>query len=318
MAQNITLLDLFALQHDDRLSGLIEDYTTYSPELGQIPVVTRPGTDYNVVKRTALPTGSFRQVNNGATFGKSAFKQEKKQMFFLDFPINLDEAIYQADDQSTGSILYHEMQGLVQSTFVYVGTQFYYGLGQDASGFRSIRDQLAGTVQIGTAGSQPNTTSAYLVWLNPDWGVRFDVGKLGAISTNPPVRQQIVVPSPGSGSAFYWVTNLSMFIGLSVLSSYSVWAVNGIPTTSFGTGASPVGLSDKIGEQLRSAIPLVRQNGLVWLMNKTAYLSLQANRSAIGNFPAGAKGYPAFSSAPEMLAGYPIIQSESILNTENN
>lgn len=315
MSQNINLIDLFALQHDDRISGLIEDFTTYSPELGKIPVVTRPGTDYNIVKRTALPTGSFRQIGGGATFSKSAYKQEKKQMYFLDFPINIDEAIYQADDQSTGSIMVHEMQGLLQSVFIYVGSQFYYGHLQDPNGFYSIRDQLAGAVQVGTAGNQSASTSAYLAWLNPDWGIRFDVGKLGAISVNPPVRQQIVVPSPGTGSAFYWVTNLSMFIGLSVLSSYSTWAVNGVNTTTFN---STVGLTDKLGEQLRSTIPLVRQNGLVWLMNKTSYYSLQQNRTAIGNFPAGSRGYPAFSPAPEQLAGYPIIQSESILNTENN
>jgi hypothetical protein len=63
----LTLLDLVTLQRNDILTGLVEDVTTYAPEFSRIPVVTRPGTWYEIVRRTALGTAAFRIVNNGTT-----------------------------------------------------------------------------------------------------------------------------------------------------------------------------------------------------------------------------------------------------------
>src|SRR5574340_165957 len=114
----LTMFDLLALQRDDILTGLVEDVTTYAPEFSRIPVVKRPGTWYEIVRRTALGTAAFRNVNNGATPIKSSYKKEVKQMFFIDVPINVDEAILKADDKSTGDAWTHEAQGALQSALI--------------------------------------------------------------------------------------------------------------------------------------------------------------------------------------------------------
>ncbi len=310
---NITLFDLITLQRNDILTGLVEDVTTYAPEFAQIPIVTRPGHYYEIVKRTALPTAAFRTVNNGTTASKSAYKKEVKEMFFLDSPINMDEAALKADDKSSGDIWMHESQGVLQASLITLGTQVWYGTSADANGFAGVRAQLAGS---GSAGGGTNSTSAYLLWLN-QWGCRFDVGENGQIALPPPMRQQISAASPGSGTLFAWVSNLSCWVGFSVMSNFSTWAVTGI-TPHVTSNAFDQALTDAGAAQLISNIPLVRRQGLTWFMNRTSYFLLQQSRTAINLQVAGSTGQPAWSPPPNLLEGYPIVVTDSIVNTENN
>jgi hypothetical protein len=308
MALPLTLYSLVTLQRNDMFTGLVEDVTTYAPEFSKVPVVTRSGTYYEIVRRTALPTAGFRAINNGASSSASTFKKELHEMFFMDAPINVDEAIVKGDDRSTGDVLSHEAMGTLQSAIITIGSQFYYGTSSNAFGFQGLRAQLSGVI---TAGATTNSTSAYLVWFNP-WGVNFDVGRDGEIAMKPWNIQQISAPTSGaSGNIFAWVSNLSSFIGLSVKSTYSVWAVVGIDATHK--------LTDAIGAQLISLIPLNRRQGLQWFMNRSAHYGLQSSRTSIGNQPASSRsGTPAWSPPPEECNGYPIVVTDSITNSESN
>lgn len=304
---NLTLYDLVTLQRNDPLTGLVEDVTTYAPEFSTIPVVTRAGTSYDIVRRTALPASGFRAINNGVTAGKSAFKKETKEMFFLDTPINVDEAIIKGQDGTAGDVLSIESQGALQSSIITIGAQFYYGTSNQANGFPGVRSQLSGVI---TAGGTTNSTSAYLLWLNPQ-GVHFDVGRDGEIAMPPFTRQQVAAPSPGTGNYFAWVSNISCYIGCAVISTWSVWAVVGVDSTHK--------LTDAIAAQLVQLIPLNRRQGLTWFMNRTAQFTLQSSRSSIGNQPASDRnGTPAWPPPPIDLAGYPIVVTDSITNTESN
>lgn len=324
---NLTLYDLITTQHNDVLTGLVEDKTTYAPEFSQIPVVTRPGITYKVLQRTALPTAGFRQVNNGVTPGKSAYKQTVKEMFFLDAPIVVDEAIVKGDDRSTGDILSHEAQGVLQNAIITIGSQTYYGAAGDGSnGFVGLRSQLSGiTFATASAAQVANSTTCYGLWLNP-WGVSYDVGRDGEIALPPFERQLVPGINGASGTVdFAWVTNLSSYIGLSVKSNYSVWAVSGIDavTTVAVSGVrNPVlaaALTDPAAANLVSNIPLNRRNGLVWFMNRTAHYTLQQSRSALNFQVAGAaNGTGAWSPPPNAMEGFPIVVTDSITNTENN
>lgn len=322
----LTLFDLVSLQRNDILTGLVEDVTTYAPEFAHIPVVTRPGQWYEVVRRTALGTASFRIVNNGTTPIKSQYKKEIKEMFFVDVPINVDEAILKADDKSTGDVWTHEAQGALQAALILIGGQTFYGTSNDANGFSGVRAQCAGSIG---AGGTTSSTSAYLMWLSGPWGCRYDVGENGAINLNPPVRQQITAPSPGSGTLFAWVSNLSCWIGFNVISANSTsgggatWAVTGI-TTHQTSSVYDQALTDRIAAQLISNIPLVRRQGLVWFMNRTSHFLLQQSRSTFNpttgsmNYPAGATGQPGWGVPPNMLEGYPIVVTDSITSSESN
>lgn len=315
---NLSLLDLVTLQRNDVLTGLVEDVTTFAPEAAQVPIVTRPGTYYEIVSRTALPPAGFRVVNNGVTAGKSQFKKTLKEMFFLDVPINVDEAIYKGDDRSVGDILSIEAQGALQSALITIGSQFYYGTSANANGFPGLRTQFSGIATANTNATASATTSAYFVWLNPQ-GVSFDVGMDGQIALPPFQRQQIAAPSPGSGNLFAWVSNLSTYIGLAVKSQYSVYACVAIDLTH--------PMTDALAQQLVSYIPLNRRAGMTVFMNKTALFTLQKSRTTInynatyGPFSAQdvtAEGTGGVSPPPTMVEGFPIVVTDSISNTETN
>lgn len=320
---NLTLYDLITTQQNDVLTGLVEDVTTYAPELSQIPVIVRPGITYKILKRTALPAAGFRSANAGITGSKSSYKQEVKEMMFLDGQITVDEAIVKGDDRSTGDILSHEAQGVLQNAIITVGNQTYYGQANDGSnGFVGVRAQLANT---SSAGGTTNSTTAYALWLNP-WGVTYDVGKEGVIALPPFQRQQIVAPT-GTGNIFAWVSNISFYIGLSVKSNSSVWGVTGITTHTTASSVFPNGTStvydqamtDRIAAELVSKIPLNRRNGLVWFMNRTSHFLLQQSRTALNFQSAGAlNGSPAWSPPPLACEGYPVVVTDSITNTEDN
>lgn len=304
----LTLLDLFTQQNNDTLTGLVEDVRTYAPEFGVIPAVPRPGIRYEVLRRTSLPAVGFRSINAGTTPVKSAFKKEVKEMFFLDAVINMDEAIMQGDDGTSGGVWMNEARGVLANALITIGAQTWYGTSNDASGFAGIRAQTAGSVG---AGGSTNTTSAYLVQLDSRQGVRYDVGQNGSISLPQPMRQQIADPASSTKALFAWVSNLSTFIGLNVISAYSTWVVSGIDTSSNK-------LTDAKAAQLLSNVPSSSRPGLHWFMNKTAAYALQAGRTAIANQPAGAGGQPAFSPQPTSLEGIPITVTDSITNTESN
>ena len=316
----MTLFDLITLQRNDQLTGLVEDVTTYAPEFGVFAAVPRPGTFYEVVRRTSLPTVGFRNVNEGTTPLKSAYKKEVKQMFFLDGVINMDEAITKADDRSVGDAFMLESQGVLRGSLITIGTQVWYGTSADAKGFAGIRAQLAGSV---VAGGSTNSTSAYLLWMDQAQGVRFDVGQNGAIALPAPTRQQIADPNDSTKVLFAWVSNLSCWIGLNVISAKSTWAVTGITTHQTST-VYDQNLTDSAGQNLISNIPLNRRQNLRWFINRTSEFLLAASRSTINNAlgasyqPASSSGTPAWSPLPNNLNGYPITVTDSITNSESN
>jgi hypothetical protein len=328
---NLNLLDLVTLQNNDIMTGLVEDVTTYAPEFSQIPVVRRPGITYKVAQRTSLPTAGFRDVNQGVVPSKSAFKQIVKEMFFLDVPIQVDEAIVKADDRSTGDVLSHEAQGALQSALITIGSQTWYGNppSDSSNGFVGIRQQLSGIQPISgslTGGAQASATTSsacYGLWLNP-WGVSYDVGRDGEIAL-PPFQRQQIAGINGTGVNYAWVTNLSAFIGLSVKSAYSAWAITGITTSDTATVSGvrlPVytcALTDAAAAQMVSQIPLNRRAGLVWFMNRQTHFLLQQSRSSLNFQTAGAaSGTGAWAPPPTAMEGFPIIVTDSITNTENN
>lgn len=310
----LNMLDLIANQENDPLTGLVEDVPIYAPEFAQIPVTVKSGTSYRIVKRTALPAAQFRQVNQGINVSKSSYKQEVKEMFPLDIIINVDEMIVQGDDESSGGdILTKEAHGALQSAIIYLGAQTWYGTSNDANGFSGLRAQTIANV---AAGGSTNTTSVYLVWLH-EWGVNFPIGRKGQISMKPWWYQQVVAANPGTTGAsnfMAYVSNISAWIGLTVASNYSVFAITGLDAP----GASSHQMTDKLGAQLLSYVPMTRRQGLCWFMNRNAHFQLQNSRSAIGYQPGGPGGTPAWAAIPDSIQGYPIVVSDSITNIESN
>lgn len=304
MAQGIpTLLDIAARTGSDEIVGLIEDVTTYAPEFSVIPAMTKSGTTYRVTRRTALPTAQFANAGEAVTVGKSIYVQETKEMYWLDCQLRVPESVAKADDRKLGDFLTSESQGALQAVTNLIGAQVFYGTSADAKGFAGLQAQSVGKWPTG---GTTNSTSAYLVWLNPQ-GVSFVVGNDGQISM-PEWAMQAITGATTQNMA--WVSNISSYLGLQVGSANAVYRVSGI------TAAAP--LTDANGNGLVSKVPLSRRNGLRWFMNRTAAYTLQKSRTGITYVPAGSGGSPAFPSMPTELAGVPITVTDSLVDTETN
>lgn len=307
-----TLLDIAARTDSDSVVGLIEDATNYAPEFSLIPARQMPGTSYKVTRRTALPTSAFRSANDANTIGKSNYVQETKSMHFIDCPLQIDEAIVRGDKGSVGDLLTQEAQGAFQASVQTIGTQFYYGTAADAKGFIGLQTQSVGKWP---AGGTSNSTSAFLVWVNPQ-GVQFVVGNDGEIMF-PEWGRQAVNPS-STTQKFVWVSNISAYIGLQVGSSSAVWRVSGIDATNK--------LTDARGAGLISKVPLNRRGGLRWFINRTAEYTLRQSRAVAGYVAATSGGSPTqevagnrvFSEGLAPLAGVPITITDSLVDTETN
>ena len=321
---NLSLYDLAVLQRNDRYTGLIEDVTTLPKEWDTIAAVPRDGTWYKTVRRVSLPTAQFRIPNQGVNTSKSTYKNENKEMLFIDTQLLVDEAVWDADDDSVGAVWQLESAGALQSAGILIGQQTYYGVAADANGFAGLRTQLAA---VAKAGGTTNTTSAYLMWEDEKEGIRYDVGRNGSFAISAPFRQQVADPNNSGKTFFAYVGNLKGYVGLFVGSSLSAWACTGITTTLTSPGTN--GLTDALAMQLYANIPYMRRNKLRWYMNRTAEAILQQNRAAVSAGittyqgpsvfqPAGTDGRPAYSPLPTMLNGWPIVVTDSILNTETN
>ncbi len=307
-----TLLDIAKRTGSDSVVGLIEDATNYAPEFSIIPARPMPGTSYKVTRRTALPTPAFRNANDAITIGKSNYVQDTKSMHFLDCQLQLDEAITKGDESNIGNLMTQEAQGSFQAAVQHVGSQFYYGVGNDAKGFVGA---LAQSVGKWPAGGTTSTTSAFLIWINPQ-GAQFVVGNDGSFEM-PEWMRQAVNPT-STTQKMVWVTNLSSYIGLQIGSASSVWRVSGIDATNK--------LTDARGAGLVSKVPLNRRNGLRWFINRTAEYTLRQSRAVAGYIAATSAGSPTqeiagnrvFSGDLEPLAGVPITVTDSLVDTETN
>lgn len=318
---NISLFDLAIVNRADSYTGLVEDVTTLPKEFSTIPSRKINGTWYEIAKRVQLPTAQFRNANAGVSTSKSSYKKEVKQMFLVDVQLQMDEAIVKADPSSIGSMWQHEAEGAMKSGAILIGQQTYYGTSADASGFTGVRDQLAYSID---AGGGSNSTSAYLLRLSEKDGCRYDVGNDGQFAISAPRLQTVADPN-NSGKVFTaWVGNLNAWIGYNQISNLSSWSVKGVKAS-----ATANWLTDDKADQLLAQIPALRRDGLVWYMNRTAVSTLRRSRqtvnlgipsgSALGSYvAAGAGGTPAFAPMPTDLVGYPIVVTDSILNTESN
>lgn len=314
----LTCYDLAVLQRNDPYTGLIEDVTTLAPEFSTFAAQSRPGTWYEVVSRTTLPTAQFRPVNQGVAASKSTYKKAIKEMLFIDTQLQVDEAVWDGQDGSIGPIWQLEAAGAVRSASILIGQQTWYGTSADSYGFKGLEGQYSYAVKKATTSA--NGTSAWLVWEDEREGVRYDVGQNGSFSISAPFRQQIVDVNNSGKTLFAHVGNLKSYVGLFVGSAYGVWGVTGL-TSNVADYAN--GLTDALAFQLVASIPAARRSNLRWFLNRTSEGTLRQSRSAmtpstgVAQYqPGGATGMPAYAPLPDALAGYPITLTDSILNTE--
>lgn len=302
----LTLLDVAKRTGNDSIIGVIEEVTTYAPEVRSFPARPKAGTSYKLFQRTGLPSGSFRDANAGTPLVKSTGAQKLAQMFFFDCQLQVDEAVQKADDGSLGDLLADESLAATEGSMITLGNQVWYGANATDKGFDGLKNFI--TAEVDASGSGGAYSSAYLVWLDPSYkGVYFDVGNDGQMDFGEWMKQQITDAADSARRYMAWVNNMSFYLGLNIGSDKSVWRAKKLTT------AAP--LTDAIGAELLSKVPVARRGSLRWFMNPTAAFQLQKSRSSIGNQKSNSAG-DAWAPQPTELAGIPIIITDSLSNAE--
>ena len=309
----LTLLDATKLSGNDLAVGLVEEVTTYAPELDRVIGRTIAGTTYKTMVRTALPAGPvFRNANEGVDLVASSYEQRVAQCYYIDGQLAVDEMVANAPDGfGRDMLLAQELSGLWQQKAIALGDQFYSGTTADAKGFAGLQASYDSTNMEVSAGGNPGaSTSAWIVWVGLK-GLHFVFGGNAGLNVGAWQRQQ--VKDANSKSYMAWVNNLSGWIGLVVNHSKAIGRIKLI------TSAKP--LTDALLAELLAKFPLSIRNAgsLVCFINRTASMYLQKSRT-VALF---GQGVTRPSGAMELVApppteafGVPIVVTDSIRNDE--
>ena len=135
-----TLLDIAKL---DAGIGypLIEEAVKMAPELTVVPADTMTGTTMELTVRTGLPSVRFRNANEGVPRSKSSYETRTFQTHILDHQIAVDAQIVDGA-RDPGRLLENHASGVIEAAMQYIGSQFYYGTGNDSKGFPGLLAQI--------------------------------------------------------------------------------------------------------------------------------------------------------------------------------
>lgn len=303
----LTLLEVTKRSGTDAAVGLVEEVTTYAPEIDVVTGRTITGISYLAKVRSLLPDkGAFRNANEGVEVGASTYEQKRFEAYFFDAQMQLDEAVIGATGQgdSLAELLQDEASGVVRQKMITLGKQFYDGTSNDAKGFPGLKSFANTSLVVDSTGSS-TSERAWAVRLGPT-GVHFIYGNQQGLNLKEWSQQKVL--DANNKHLWAWVNNLSGYIGLSCAHSQSVGYVKNI------TSASGKTLTDAKGSELVSKFP-VGMKPTHWFMSRAVAFGLQASRSAtsITNRSTGqSSGADVFAPEPTHLAGIPIIITDSI------
>jgi len=298
----LNLLDLAKRTNNPDAPDLIEAVTTFAPEITQIfgrPIV---GTGYMASLRTVLPATGFRSINSGTALTKSEYAEKFIQCFLMDAQMQVDEMLPGKQGLPLATVLTNEAMGVVTSAGITVGSQFYYGKAADANkGFPGLQTQVDSSLVVDAGGTTDNTaTSVYAICEGLD-ATHLLFGDNGKIVMPEDWRLQRVTDA--NGNYFNaWLNNLASWIGLQVGHPKSVGRIKKL------TQDTGKGLTDALLGKLISQFPIRMKPTKIFLTPRSLE-QLRASRTATT-----VNGVPV--PKPDNYAGIPLIETDSILNTE--
>lgn len=301
----MTLLELSKQKGTDTEIGIVEEVTTYAPELDTIRGREITGISNLIAVRTALPSGpAFRHANEGTNIGKSTHQQKRFDTFFFDALMQIDEAVVKAGRAQTGkpdSVFQAEAAGVMKAKAIALGAQLYTG--GDAKGYPALSAFLDPALDV-DAGGSGTVTDAWFI-RNAPGGVEF-IYSAGGIKLGDWFRQQVIDPADSTKRFMAWCNNLSGFIGLQCGASYSVGRIKNI------TAAKP--LTDDLAEDLLAKFPTGLQPNLCFA-NRQTRRGLRKSRSVtvVANLADGRADTGDFQGTapmPEEVAGVPLVVTD--------
>lgn len=309
-----TLLDIAKLNGNDKLVGLIEENLTSAPELTRFPMRTIKGTTYTTSVRTSFPSVGFRGANAGHTAGKSTWDKRQVQCFIFGGVIQVDKAVANAHEDGAAAFEMMEANGVTKNAMIKLGSQIWYGVTSDASGFPGIKSLLAkgGAMVVDATGSAALTASSVYAVKFGIQDVTLVAGQNGTMMLSDFMDQQVADPNDATKIIPSRVADLTAWTGLQVGNSNCVGRICNL------TAENGKGLTDALLADLMSKFPVGYVPDAIF-MSRRSRKQLQAARTVVLN--GGASGKPNGGAAtvaptPTEYEGVPIIATDSILDTD--
>jgi hypothetical protein len=314
-----TMLDVAKLNGNDAVVGLIEENLMSAPEARLFPMRTIRGTTFKTVKRIALPSTSFRAANGGFTESKSRFEEALVSTRIFGGLIKVDAAVADALEDGRAGMVAAESSGIMESALRELGSQIWYGTSNDANGFGGLKDfTTVGTSTVGdvalpftvdAGGTTPATASSvYLVKFGPQYcqmiGGNGDAFNLGEF------KEQLMTAASGSGESIHLFAQLQGWIGLSIQSQHSVRRIFDL------TDETGKKLTDALLYQAMDTFPVGIRPDAIFMSRRSAS-QLQASRTVtLFGSGSGRPSQPIVAPRPIDFEGVPIVETDSILNTD--
>lgn len=298
-----TLLDIAVMNGSDAVAGLIDEAAQATPELTVGYARPISGINYKTLVRTAVPSVSFRNANEGTATTKGTYENKLFETHIMDPEWTCDQAIADRHEDGAEAFIALEASGIVEGAFQTLGTQFYYGItgGGDAKGFPGLIEVYDGDMDVLAGGSTASTQTSL-------WAVRFgpkDVGWIwgnnGTLDVSDATLERVLDDSSNP----YWAycQHLISYPGLQVCSKYSIGRVANIHPSD-----SNAQLTDTDIANLLAVFPVGKPPTHLFL-NRAALAMLRNSRTATN-----ATGAPA--PFPTEAFGIPLVPTDSITSTE--
>lgn len=298
-----TLLDIAKL---DAGIGypLIEEAVKLAPELMLVPADTILGTTMELTVRSGLPSVRFRNANEGVPRSKSTYETRTFQTHILDHQVAVDEQIVNGA-RDKGRLLENHASGAMEAAMQYIGSQFYYGTGNDTKGFPGLlaqcKSDAAHTVDAAGAASK---TSVWFLRLGREC-VEFLFGNAQTVRLNDTWELETVYDDNGNPYKAYtnWMKGR---VGMRLANKNCAVRIKNLEEA----GTNKKTLNDSL---LYSAYEKFTEFGFEpthIFMNGRSREQLRNSRTATNS-----NGTPA--PLPTEWEGIPIIRTASIANDES-
>lgn len=311
----ITMLDLARAAGHDKAVGLIEESIVNVPEIGIFPTRQIVGTTYDTLIRTALPTASFTQVGAGIAASKSTFERRRTECYVLQSRLEVPKVYADGSEEGPEWWQMVEAMGAGLAAMRTLATQLYYGTASGTYGFTGFKEAtpVSGANGIVTdAGGSTATTasSAYFV----KFGVQ-DVQLIAGRNATLQIGQfrEESIEDPSGNKMPGYVGHLLGWFGLGIHNRYSVSRIYNL------TADSGKGLTDSLINTHLAKLPVGKRPDVI-LVSRRSNTQLQNSRTVVLNSGPGASkvagSVEAIAPRPTESAGIPIIESDSILDTD--
>lgn len=299
----LTLLDLAARNQDSGIVPLIEKDIVIAPEVGKFPAMMIDGVSYDCVVRESLPTSSYVKPGNGIDTSRSRYSKKTVELKYRDGQMQVYESHYLADKRGGEVLLADEMDGMIKAALRALGRQLIYGskTGGNTNGFPGAVEVVDNQLVVDAGGTTDDVASSVYAFKLGEDMCKIIGGNNRLLSPGGEwVKQQVL--GADSKPTMAYVNNLSGWEGMQWVNPYCVGRIKKITTDSGKT------MKDDWGYDLLEKFAAV--------LGEAPDFFLMTPRSAGQLRKSRITANVATPEWPTEIAGIPILQTNSILNTE--